>query len=82
MTRLGYQIPNFTYPGIAAQDIFQNVIKQAQAAEAAGYDRVFVMDTSISCPALERQKNPCSSVIAERIALLAEIVDGILPQGQ
>ena len=25
MTRLGYQIPNFTYPGEAGSDIFGNV---------------------------------------------------------
>ena len=35
MTRLGYQIPNFTYPGIAHADIFGNVVAQAKAAEAA-----------------------------------------------
>ncbi len=36
MTRLGYQIPNFTYPGVAEGDIFANVVDQAKAAEAAG----------------------------------------------
>lgn len=34
MTRLGYQIPNFTYPGVAEADIFGNVIAQARAADA------------------------------------------------
>ena len=38
MTRLGYQIPNFTYPGHSNQEIFKSVIAQAKAAEAAGYD--------------------------------------------
>ena len=33
MTRLGYQIPNFTYP--SGTNIFQSVVKQAQAAEAS-----------------------------------------------
>ncbi len=42
MTRLGYQIPNFTYPGVSPDGIFDNVV--AKAAEAAGYDRVLVMD--------------------------------------
>ena len=32
MTRLGYQIPNFTYPGTALAEIFDKVIAQARAA--------------------------------------------------
>ena len=32
MTRLGYQIPNFTYPDISGAEIFKNVVAQAQAA--------------------------------------------------
>ena len=37
MTRLGYQIPNFTYPGVAAEDIFANVVAQADGlAEERG----------------------------------------------
>ena len=40
MTRLGYQIPNFTYPDTKPEEIFGKVIAQAKAAEAAGYDRV------------------------------------------
>ena len=36
MTRLGYQIPNFTYPGVDPADIFDHVVAQAKAAEAAG----------------------------------------------
>ena len=35
MTRLGYQIPNFTYPGVPASDIYDNVVAQAKAAELA-----------------------------------------------
>ena len=38
MTRLGYQIPNFTYPGVAPGAIFENVVAQAKAAEAAASD--------------------------------------------
>ena len=44
MTRLGYQIPNFTYPDTRPDQIFDKVVAQARTAEAAGYDRVFVMD--------------------------------------
>jgi len=58
MTRLGYQIPNFTYPDTASQDIFPNVIAQAQAAEAAGFDRVFVMDHFYQLPGIGAPTEP------------------------
>jgi hypothetical protein len=40
MTRLGYQIPNFTYPGTSEAGIFDSVVAQAKAAEAAGVGEV------------------------------------------
>ena len=58
MTRLGYQIPNFTYPGGAPEDIFANVVAQAKAAEAAGYDRVFVMDHFYQLPGIGAPEEP------------------------
>ena len=58
MTRLGYQIPNFTYPGIEGADIFKNVVAQAQAAEAAGFDRVFVMDHFYQLPGIGAPDEP------------------------
>ena len=58
MTRLGYQIPNFTYPGIDPADTFQNVVAQAKAAEAAGFDRVFVMDHFYQLPGLGAPGEP------------------------
>ncbi len=58
MTRLGYQIPNFTYPGAAGNDIFGTVVAQAQAAEAAGFDRVFVMDHFYQLPGLGAPEEP------------------------
>ena len=58
MTRLGYQIPNFTLPDIAPGDVFGNVIEQAKAAEAAGFDRVFVMDHFYQLPGLGAPDEP------------------------
>jgi F420-dependent oxidoreductase-like protein len=40
---MGYQIPNFTYPGGPAE-IFPRVVAQAREAEAAGFDTVLLMD--------------------------------------
>lgn len=80
MTRLGYQIPNFTYPGVAPEAIFDNVVAQAKAAEAAGYDRVFVMDHFYQLPGLGRPDEPmfeCYSMLSalaqhtERVRLSA-----------
>ena len=63
MTRLGYQIPNFTYPNTPEAGIFDSVIAQAKAAEAAGFDRVFVMDHFYQLPGLGPPKSRCSSAI-------------------
>ncbi len=43
-TRVGLQIPNFTYPGVADADLFETVATVATTAERAGADSVFVMD--------------------------------------
>ncbi|MEI7755618.1 MAG: LLM class F420-dependent oxidoreductase [Actinomycetota bacterium] len=67
MTRLGYQIPNFTIPGAAGAATFQNVVDQAKAAEAAGFDRVFVMDHFYQLPGLGAPSEPmfeCYSLLS------------------
>ncbi len=52
MTRLGYQIPNYTYPDVDAAGLFPKLIEQAKAAEAAGFDRLFVMDHFYQLPGI------------------------------
>ena len=52
MTRLGYQIPNFTYPGIGPDRLYEAVAAQARAAETAGVDTVLVMDHFYQLPML------------------------------
>ncbi len=56
MTRLGYQIPNFTYP--TGMNIFDSVVAQAKAAEAAGFDRVLVMDHFYQLPGIGAHTEP------------------------
>jgi F420-dependent oxidoreductase-like protein len=51
-TRIGLQIPNFTYPGVGPADLFERVAAQAVAAEASGFDTVFVMDHFFQLPLL------------------------------
>ncbi len=52
MTRLGLQIPSFTYPGRNPAEIFPTVIGAAQAAERSGFDSVLVMDHFYQLPGL------------------------------
>lgn len=55
--RLGYQIPNFSYPGGAAA-IVPSVIAQAREAEASGFDTVLVMDHFYQLPGLGTPDQP------------------------
>lgn len=55
--RLGYQIPNFSY-GTGVAEMFPTVIAQAQEAEAAGFDSVFVMDHFYQLPMLGSPEEP------------------------
>ena len=55
--RLGFQIPNFSY-GTGVADLFPTVVAQAQEAEAAGFDAVFVMDHFYQLPMLGAPEEP------------------------
>ncbi|CCH78015.1 5,10-methylenetetrahydromethanopterin reductase [Nostocoides japonicum T1-X7] len=56
--RLGYQIPNFTYPGRHAADIAPTVVAQAREAERAGFDAVLVMDHFYQLPGIGEPDEP------------------------
>src|SRR5579883_730198 len=80
MTRLGYQIPNFTYPDTAPADLFPTVVRQAREAEASGFDTVMVMDHFYQLPMLgppENEMLECYTTLAalaqhtERVRLSA-----------
>ncbi len=58
MSRLSYQIPNFTYPDTRPDEIFDKVVAQAGAAEAAGFDRIMVMDHFYQLPMLGAPDEP------------------------
>lgn len=57
MTRLGYQIPNFTYPGVEPGRLFATVLAQAVEAEDSGFDTVLVMDHFYQLPLLGAPDN-------------------------
>ncbi|MEV4639928.1 LLM class F420-dependent oxidoreductase [Actinoplanes sp. NPDC049548] len=54
--RLGYQIPNYTYPG-PVENLFDTVVAQAREAEAAGFDTVLVMDHFYQLPGIGAPEN-------------------------
>ncbi len=67
MTRMGYQIPNFTYPDRDPATIFPTVVAQARAAEEAGFDRVLVMDHFYQLPGIGDPDDPmleCYTLLA------------------
>lgn len=55
--RLGLQIPNFSY-GTGVAELFPTVIAQAQEADVAGFDSVFVMDHFYQLPGLGTPDQP------------------------
>jgi F420-dependent oxidoreductase-like protein len=44
VTRLGLQIPNFTFPGVADADLFETIAGIAITADNHGFDSLWVMD--------------------------------------
>ena len=67
MTKLGYQIPNFTYPDGDRSTLFETVVAQAKAADRSGFDTVFVMDHFYQLPMLGRPEDymlECYTVLA------------------
>jgi F420-dependent oxidoreductase-like protein len=68
-TRIGLQIPNFTYPGVAPADLFERVAAQAVAAETSGFDTVFVMDHFFQLPLL----GPPANEMFESYTLLSAL---------
>src|SRR5438105_5741778 len=40
----GFHMPTFTFPGVSGDRLFERVVANARAAEAAGFDLVTVMD--------------------------------------
>jgi F420-dependent oxidoreductase-like protein len=56
--RLGYQIPNFSYPNTPVDRLFDAVVAQAREAEASGFDTVLVMDHFYQLPGIGSPDNP------------------------
>ena len=67
MTRLGYQIPNFTYPGVPADRLFDTIVAQAREADESGFDTVAVMDHFYQLPMIgtaDREMIECYTLLS------------------
>jgi F420-dependent oxidoreductase-like protein len=58
MKLLGFQIPNFTFPGVTNDRLFEHVAMLADTAERAGFDSVFVMDHFYQLPNIGPRTDP------------------------
>jgi F420-dependent oxidoreductase-like protein len=57
MPRLGYQIPNFNYPDVGPEGLFDVVAQQAAEADRSGFDTVLLMDHFYQLPMLGPPEN-------------------------
>ncbi|MCL2516651.1 MAG: LLM class F420-dependent oxidoreductase [Microbacteriaceae bacterium] len=67
---LGYQIPNFSYPG-GVETLFDTVRAQALEAESSGFDTVLVMDHFYQLPGIGTPDQPMMEAYSTLAALAA-----------
>ena len=58
MKLLGFQIPNYTFPGVTNDKLFDHVAMLASTAEKAGFDSVYVMDHFYQLPNIGSRTEP------------------------
>jgi len=58
MKLLGFQIPNYTFPGVTNDKLFEHVVMLASTAEKAGFDSVWVMDHFYQLPNIGPRTDP------------------------
>ncbi len=58
LTRFGFNIPSFTYPGTGDPDLFDAVCAAAAAAEDGGFDSLWVMDHFHQIPPMGSADEP------------------------
>jgi F420-dependent oxidoreductase-like protein len=76
MTRLGYQIPNFTYPSTGPADLFAAIARQAREADTSGFDTVLVMDHFFQLPMLgtpDQYMLECYTLLAGLAAVTSSV---------
>ena len=58
LTRFGFNIPSFTYPGLDDSDMFDAVCAAAATAENSGFDSLWVMDHFHQIPPMGSDQEP------------------------
>jgi F420-dependent oxidoreductase-like protein len=58
MKLLGFQIPNYTFPGVTNDKLFDHVAMLANTAERGGFDSVWVMDHFYQLPNIGPRTDP------------------------
>src|ERR1700730_8998473 len=58
MKLLGFQIPNYTFPGVTNDKLFDHIAMLANTAEQAGFDSVWVMDHFYQLPTIGLRTEP------------------------
>ena len=58
LTRFGFNIPSFTYPGVDDSDLFDTVCAAATTAESSGFDSLWVMDHFHQIPPMGSDDEP------------------------
>jgi F420-dependent oxidoreductase-like protein len=53
-----FHMPNYTFPGVSDDGLFERVVEMAQAAEAAGFDMLTVMDHFYQIGVVGREEEP------------------------
>ncbi|HVS49427.1 MAG TPA: LLM class F420-dependent oxidoreductase [Candidatus Dormibacteraeota bacterium] len=67
----GFHMPNYTYPGVPSDRLFDRVVQQAKAAENAGFDLVTVMDHFYQIRGIGPETEPMMEAYATLAALCA-----------
>ena len=67
----GYHMPNFSFPGVPREGLFDHVAGLAQAAESAGFDLVTVMDHFYQIPVVGPEAEPMLEAYSTLAALAA-----------
>jgi F420-dependent oxidoreductase-like protein len=58
MAFFGYHMPSFTFPGVAREELFDQVVGLARSAESAGFEQVTVMDHFYQIAVVGKEEDP------------------------
>jgi alkanesulfonate monooxygenase SsuD/methylene tetrahydromethanopterin reductase-like flavin-dependent oxidoreductase (luciferase family) len=84
MIRIGLQIPVFTFPDVAPDELFERVASIATTAEQSSFDSVFVMDHFFQLPNLGRPDEPmfeCYTLLSALAARTSRVKLGTMVGG-